>query len=391
MTQTADNTHDHAAPKKQRVPSILVVDDEFSFRHLVRRALAKDDYDVTTAASVKEAAAALRKDSFDLIILDICVPTESAGLDFLQALKRDPRTANIPVLAATGHSTEEMLTRSLELGACEHINKVCELETLKRKIAALIKPEPMAPHQAGANAQAPVLYVEDDDGWAKLVMLWLEQGGFAMQRVCDGREMRSYFKQQQTLPACILMDMCLKDSDGLRLSDEIKSNPALQRIPIVVFTAHPHLRLAALSHEALYVIAKTHDAEKELLSVLKSVLLQQEKTRGVTELGDLRLDAKECQVSHNGAPLVMLNQGLFSVLRRLVERSPYPVAHEELRHVAVQRTPYRRDEPPELPIRTLETYVSKLRKLLGEEVGARIRCESGAGYVYVGPGTEPLS
>jgi DNA-binding NtrC family response regulator len=80
---------------------ILVVDDESSIRLLYSHELVDEGYEVITAAGAEEAAEKLRKDEFDLILLDIKLKNES-GLDLLQRIVKERH--NLPVILCTAFS-----------------------------------------------------------------------------------------------------------------------------------------------------------------------------------------------------------------------------------------------------------------------------------------------
>ncbi|MDD3293415.1 MAG: response regulator [Geobacteraceae bacterium] len=80
---------------------ILVVDDESSIRLLYSHELADEGYEVFTAAGAEEAVEILRKDDFDLILLDIKLKNES-GLDLLQRIVKERH--NLPVILCTAFS-----------------------------------------------------------------------------------------------------------------------------------------------------------------------------------------------------------------------------------------------------------------------------------------------
>lgn len=80
---------------------ILVVDDESSIRLLYSHELADEGYEVVTSATAAEAVEKLRKDDFDLILLDIKLKNES-GLDLLQRIVKERH--NLPVILCTAFS-----------------------------------------------------------------------------------------------------------------------------------------------------------------------------------------------------------------------------------------------------------------------------------------------
>jgi CheY-like chemotaxis protein len=103
---------------------ILVVDDSKFLRIASERALARAGYAVSSAADGEEGLAMARKGMPDLILLDMLLP-KMAGLDVLKALKTDPATAGIPVVALTGLS-QRNADRLHQDGAFAFLDK-CEL------------------------------------------------------------------------------------------------------------------------------------------------------------------------------------------------------------------------------------------------------------------------
>src|SRR5216110_2094371 len=76
---------------------VLIVDDSQVVRRITMRALANDGYVLTEAGNGREALELIRRDTPDLVILDLVMP-ELDGLDVLKALRASPTTASLPVL-----------------------------------------------------------------------------------------------------------------------------------------------------------------------------------------------------------------------------------------------------------------------------------------------------
>ncbi len=91
---------------------VLLVDDSKFLRLATERALARAGYDVTTAVDGENALQMARKKRPDLILLETLLP-KMIGPDVLKALKKDPQTASIAVVAPTGlsHKNAERLRR----------------------------------------------------------------------------------------------------------------------------------------------------------------------------------------------------------------------------------------------------------------------------------------
>src|SRR2546422_6238416 len=84
-------------------PHLLVVDDDRRIRDLLSRFLLGEGYRVTTAETAAEARAKLGGLSFDLVILDVMMPTET-GFEFARALRAD---SNVPIVMLTARGEAE--------------------------------------------------------------------------------------------------------------------------------------------------------------------------------------------------------------------------------------------------------------------------------------------
>ncbi len=100
---------------------ILLVEDSKFLRLATERALARAGYEVTSAGEGERALDLARQEAPDLILLDMMLPG-MAGQDVLKALKKDPKTAGIAVVAFTGLS-EKNANRLRQDGACAFLDK----------------------------------------------------------------------------------------------------------------------------------------------------------------------------------------------------------------------------------------------------------------------------
>lgn len=84
-----------------RFSRVLVVDDTFEARRLIRRILqSQGDFEILEATNGREAIEIANREQPDLIILDLMMP-EVDGFAALDELRSKPETANIPVIVAT--------------------------------------------------------------------------------------------------------------------------------------------------------------------------------------------------------------------------------------------------------------------------------------------------
>lgn len=105
---------------------VLVVDDEAANRLLLRTILEYGGYRVAEAADAEQGLREARKRSPDLVIVDLFMPRTN-GVDFVKALRADPRLTDTPIALHTATSPSAALADFMELAriACT-IPKPCE-------------------------------------------------------------------------------------------------------------------------------------------------------------------------------------------------------------------------------------------------------------------------
>ncbi len=125
------------------MPRILLVEDNEMNRDMLSRRLIRRGYEVTLAVDGAEGVARAKADSPDLILMDMSLPVMD-GWDASRALKGDPLTARIPVIALTAHAMPADEQRAREAGCDDFDTKPVELERLLGKITALLERSKMA-------------------------------------------------------------------------------------------------------------------------------------------------------------------------------------------------------------------------------------------------------
>jgi DNA-binding NtrC family response regulator len=110
---------------------ILLVDDEICYVNVLANRLSKRNILAAKAFSGTEAIQALRKEDFDVIILDLKLE-DMDGIEVLKILKKMDPTVNVIML--TGHGSEEAAKDGIKEGAYDYLTKPCELDELIKKI-----------------------------------------------------------------------------------------------------------------------------------------------------------------------------------------------------------------------------------------------------------------
>ncbi|RYL87520.1 response regulator transcription factor [Sporolactobacillus sp. Y61] len=114
---------------------ILVIDDEWKMRNLLRIYLSKAGFDPVEAADGCEALVKMKNQSFDLVILDIMMP-HMDGWEVCRSI-REIRT--VPILMLTALDETKDKVQGLELGADDYLTKPFDPEELIARVHALIR------------------------------------------------------------------------------------------------------------------------------------------------------------------------------------------------------------------------------------------------------------
>lgn len=220
-----------------------------------------------------------------------------------------------------------------------------------------------------------ILVVDDEPAWVELLKVWFAMAGYKdVEYALTGG--KAIEMAVQVRPDCIVLDLVLPDQSGLEVCQKLRSMPDLCRVPVVLLTAHKAERVLGLQSGADYFVGKSEHPH-ELLATLEAVFRRLEKEEGLLTRGDLTLRALDRQIIWKES-LVTLSPKMFVLLHVLVERSPEPVSRADL---------FRLVEGTETPglSRALDVLLNRLRKVLPEDLAARIVNVKNFGYVYLNP------
>jgi len=117
--------------KDKNTINLLLVDDEKGFLDVLSNRLSRRLINPTKAYSGTKAIQILRKQDFDVVVLDLKME-DMDGIEVLKVIKR--MVPDLPVILLTGHGSQTAAKEGILAGAFDFLTKPCELVELMEKI-----------------------------------------------------------------------------------------------------------------------------------------------------------------------------------------------------------------------------------------------------------------
>lgn len=221
-----------------------------------------------------------------------------------------------------------------------------------------------------------LLLVEDEVNLARGLKLNFELEGHEVEWVATGAEARAAWRRR--LPSLVLLDLMLPDADGLDLLQELKRLDP--RLPVLVLTARSsdEDRIAGLSQGADDYVSKPFNL-RELVLRVRNMLQRSDWYRASLpdeiRIGEATLHTRTSTLTRGGAASLLTELELALLLHLWTRRGAW-VSRDEL---LVEVWGY----SPETMTRTVDIFVSRLRRLLGDSGSAPriLLTKRGRGYM----------
>jgi len=212
-------------PRISVPPRVLAIEDNPLTGQLLKSQLATAGYETSICSQPERAlemAVELRPDA---ITLDLIMKPVH-GLDVLQQLKNDSRTAKIPVIVVTIVDEPSMGTA---LGADEYLVKPVDKATLLAAVERCLR------RRSSATPPKTILVVEDDAPAREVIVDLLAAHGYDVNTAADGAQARTI--TAESLPSLVILDLLLPKISGFELLAEWRANARTAHLPIFVLTS----------------------------------------------------------------------------------------------------------------------------------------------------------
>ncbi len=196
---------------------MLFVDDDIETRFLYEKHLRNSSYQPLCVGTLREARELVQRIRPQAIILDILLRGEDTWR-YLNELKNDPATANIPILVITSVEDER---KGLALGADGYCLKPVSRISLLERLDSL----------TGRR----VLIIDDDPASRYLIQKLLTDQRTCVIEATDGRS--GLIAARRSRPSMIFLDLMLPDLGGEQILEALKADAELQSVPVAIVTS----------------------------------------------------------------------------------------------------------------------------------------------------------
>ncbi|MGH7561909.1 MAG: response regulator [Gemmatimonadales bacterium] len=225
---------------------MLLVDDDPDIVDLLAAMLRSSEWEITSVGTLAEVPEVIARRDVGLVLLDLVLP-DGDGRDLLRQLRKDRRTADLPVIVLSARLGAATRAECLALGAKAYFEKPFDVYALRTAVQAALEGKPIDPGPAASGRQSPetpavaqrgtrkVLFAEDDELLASVVRHRLEREGLEVLHFTDGA--LALDAAAELVPALVILDLKLPGMEGYEVLQRLRELPPYRDVPILILTA----------------------------------------------------------------------------------------------------------------------------------------------------------
>jgi len=204
---------------------ILIVEDDLNTSRFYQTFLVKSNFEVITTINGGEALQLAKVHVPRLIILDIVLP-DISGWEVLKRLKKNVKTADIPVLVISVLSEKD---KAISLGAIDYLEKPITGSDLIKRVKLL----------SGSRKTKDgfaILITDRDKNFLNFISTSLSEEGYKVHSFTDYDQTRRFLMEKKRIDI-IIHEIGISDNSGFEFLEFLKDDRNLKKVPIILTTA----------------------------------------------------------------------------------------------------------------------------------------------------------
>ena len=309
-----------ASPNNKATVRILIVDDHPNTASTLGRTMSQlgPGIEIITAESGEQALQLVSDKPVDLLITDMVMPGIN-GLELIEKMQSHPGGRPAYTALVTAFDVPGLKESARRLKVNDVLNKPIRPERLSQIVAKAIEDLGCAPRASNLDnkVQLKILIADDHSENVLLLSRYLENEGYGCLTAADGAQALTTIRAE--LPDLVLLDVNMPIKDGFEALQEIRSDPAIAQIPVIILTAarlEPMDMQYALNIGADDYITKPFD-RRELLARIRTRLRVKE-TEDIIRLRNKELNLLP-EIGRELGARIDINELTDVVLHRTVE------------------------------------------------------------------------
>ena len=216
---------------------LLIVDDHPNTAAMLARVLSKFEtpVEIITASGGEEAIKMIGDRGVDILITDFMMPGVN-GLELIERLKGSQKPAHIILI--TAYDTPGLAVSARRLNVQDYLVKPVQPEKIRGIVGKVIdelRPTFVQRKQDQFKREFKILVADDNPDNLRLLSSRLQNEGYLFTPAWDGDETLGKIRAEQ--PDLILLDVNMPKKDGFQVLEEIRADPALAHIPVIIISA----------------------------------------------------------------------------------------------------------------------------------------------------------
>ncbi len=234
--------------RDKRHKRLLIVEDDETQRKAMVNLVESDDIEIVAVDSGEAALAAIERESFDCVVVDLSLPNMT-GMELIEHIKESDKMRRLPIVVYTGKElSKEEETRIRRVAESVIVKDVRSPERLLEettlflhRVEAQLPPEQREMLRRLSQRDPlldgrKVLVVDDDVRNIFSITALLEQHHMQAVYAENGREALEVLEAEQNVDI-VLMDIMMPEMDGYEATRRLRAVPRYANLPVIALTA----------------------------------------------------------------------------------------------------------------------------------------------------------